>query len=202
MSEHSILPLPPVADHTASPAALALLTRARREMMMVPNLHRMMAHAPPLLETYMDGYARFRRDSGFSPAEQEVAFLSISRENGCGYCVAAHSFLADARSGVPRAVTEAIREDRPVPDVCLGAVDRLVRSLVRTRGRPDPADLRAFVEAGFRETQVLDLVLAVAIKTMSNYTNHLCETEIDGIFRTREWRVFKAAQALKERLTG
>jgi AhpD family alkylhydroperoxidase len=58
-------------------------------------MYAVMANSPGLLETYATGYAAFREASGFTPAEQEVVLLTVSHENGCEYCVAAHSFLAD-----------------------------------------------------------------------------------------------------------
>jgi uncharacterized peroxidase-related enzyme len=196
------LSLPPVTDGAAAPAAAALFGRARRELMMVPNMYRRMAHLPALLETYMDGYARFRRDGGFTPAEQEVVLLAISRENGCAYCLAAHSFVADTRAGVPRAVTDAIRNDTEIPDARFGRLAAFTTTMVRSRGRPGEKDLEEFLVAGFTERHVLSLILAIAVKTISNYTNHVCDTEVDGIFKTREWGVFKAAQRLRERLRG
>jgi hypothetical protein len=60
------------------------------------------------------------------------------------------------------------------------------------RGRPDADVVRAFLSAGYSERQLLDLVLAVALKTISNYTNHLFETPVDAMFKAREWSAFKA----------
>ena len=68
------------------------------------------------LETYLDGYNRFRKHSGFTAAEQEVVFLTLSRGNGCDYCMAAHSVIADQMSRVPAPVTEAIRTIRRILD--------------------------------------------------------------------------------------
>jgi AhpD family alkylhydroperoxidase len=70
-------------------------------------MYAVMANSPGLLETCMDGYDRFREDSGLAPAGQEVVFLTISRTNGCEYCVAAHSLIAGQLSKVPPVVTEA-----------------------------------------------------------------------------------------------
>lgn len=85
-------------------------------------MHAAMVNSPGLLETSMDGYGRFRRDSGFSPAEQEVVFLTMSRFNGCEYCMAAHRLIADQMSKVPPAVTDAIRTGRSVRDPMLSAL--------------------------------------------------------------------------------
>jgi len=40
-----------------------------------------MANEPALFEAYAAGDAALRRECGFSPVEQEVVFLAISREN-------------------------------------------------------------------------------------------------------------------------
>jgi uncharacterized peroxidase-related enzyme len=165
---------------------------------MVPNMYTFMANAPGLLETYMDGYTRFREESGFSPAEQEVVFLAISRENECAYCLAAHSLVADVFSQVPRAVTDAIRDNAPVPDARLAVLAGFARHLVSARGRPGESEARAFLAAGYSEQQILYLILAIAVKTISNYTNHVCDTPVDAAFKVREWGVFKAAQAVVE----
>jgi AhpD family alkylhydroperoxidase len=139
-------------------------------------------------ETYLFGYDRFRKDSGFTPAEQEVVFLTISRENGCHYCVAAHSTLADKSSGVPREVTDAIRDGDPIPDPKLRALSEFTRSLLSKRGFADRADLQRFVAAGYREEQVLEVVLAIAVKTLSNWSNHLFDTPVDPMFGDRAWQ--------------
>ena len=156
-------------------------------MGMIPNMYTRMANSPGAFETYLHGYERFRKDSGFTPAEQEVVLLSISFENGCEYCVAAHSVVADTSSRVPREVTDAIRAGKPVPDAKLRALSELTRAIVSTRGRPLEKDVRAFLAAGYAERQILELVLAVAVKTISNYLNHLFETPVDDAFRSRAW---------------
>lgn len=61
-----------------------------------------MAHAPGALSTYLHGMDWFRKESGFTPAEQEVVLLVISRINDCHYCVAAHSMIAEKVSKVRR----------------------------------------------------------------------------------------------------
>jgi AhpD family alkylhydroperoxidase len=147
-----------------------------------------MANSPALLETYMDGYDRFRNDSGFTPAEQEVVFLTISRNNGCDYCMAAHSLIADKISKVPPPVTEAIREGRAIPDAKLAALSTFTETLLATRGLPSKADVQAFLSAGYEERHVLEIILAIAVKTMSNYSNHLFHTPLDAMFVTREWK--------------
>jgi AhpD family alkylhydroperoxidase len=153
----------------------------------VPNMYNAMAISPGLLKTYMDGYAAFRSKSGFNPAEQEVVFLSISHVNGCEYCMAAHSFLADAVSAVPGEVTKAIRADASVDEVKLGALSTFTKIMVSKRGLPGQADVEAFLSSGYTENHILEIILAISVKTISNYTNHLFHTELDNKFTTHKW---------------
>ena len=180
------LSLPPRDVTDPDPAIAAVLSTAQAKMGFLPNMYRNMANAPGLLETYMAGYDAFRADSGLSPAEQETVFLTISRTNGCDYCVAAHSMLADM-SKVPTEVTEALRDGRPIPDPRLDALATFTTAMVESRGLPTAADLDAFAAAGYSETDVLQVLLAIAVKTISNYSNHLFHTEVDPMFAGRAW---------------
>ncbi len=177
----------PITPATAEGRAAEMLDLAMKQVGFIPNMYANMANSPGLLDTYLTGYAQFRADSGFSPAEQEVVFLTISRENGCGYCVAAHSFIADAMSGVPAAVTDAIRDGGEIPDAKLQALAAFTRTMLRSRGLPSRAEVRAFLDAGYEERQILEIILAIAVKTLSNYANHVFHTEVDDMFAGRSW---------------
>ncbi|MDD4882019.1 MAG: carboxymuconolactone decarboxylase family protein [Gallionellaceae bacterium] len=181
------LNLPGVNPDQAEPLAMARMEEAMKKLGFIPNMYGVMANSPGLLDTYIHGYDRFRELSGFSPVEQEVVLLAISRENGCTYCVAAHSFIADKMSGVPAEVTNAIRDGAAIPDAKLAALHDFTRTLVKKRGLPGKADVLAFLAAGYSERQILEIVLAIAVKTLSNYANHLFHTPLDGLFAERAW---------------
>jgi uncharacterized peroxidase-related enzyme len=177
------------AQHLSSESAQirSVLEQAKQQVGFIPNMYARMVNSPGLLETYLFGYARFRTESGFTPAEQEVVFLTISRENGCHYCIAAHSTLADAVSGVPVGVTDAIRDGAPIPDPRLRALSEFTRVLLTKRGRPDRHDVVPFLAAGYTERQILEIVLAISVKTLSNWANHLFDTPVDDMFARRAW---------------
>lgn len=172
---------------TALPEARAILEKAKAQVGFIPNMYAGMVNSPALLETYLDGYSRFRNATGFSALEQEVIFLTISCVNGCEYCVAAHSFIADKKSGVPAEVTDAIRAGNPVGDARLGALVRFTRTLVESRGWPTNAEAAAFLEAGYTEQNILEIILAISVKTISNYANHILHTPLDPMFAGRVW---------------
>lgn len=184
---YRIKELAPLTIETASGKAKGLLESAKRQMGFVPKMYGAMANEPALFEAYSSTYAAFRQECGFTPVEQEVIFLMISRWNACHYCMAAHSFVADKMSKVPVDVTDAIRDGRPVADGKLRALAGFVETMLETRGRPTDADARAFFAAGYSEKNILGVILAISVKTISNYTNHVFHTPVDDVFAPRIW---------------
>lgn len=188
MSPNYRLTLAPRTTSDAEPRAKAGLESAQKQLGFIPNMYAYMANSPILLDSYLYTYALFRQQSGFSPVEQEVVFLTISRENSCHYCVAAHSFVADVMSKVPAEVTNAIRDSLAIPDARLQALSTFTKTLLDTRGHPSQEDVVTFLAAGYRETHVLSIVQAISVKTLSNYANHLFATPLEDLFKPREWR--------------
>lgn len=171
-----------VEHATAQGPQKEMLGSAQKQVGFIPNMYANMVNAPAVLSTYLHGYGLFRGESGFAPAEQEVVFLAVSQANGCTYCAAAHSMIADKVSGVPAPVLGAIRQGHPIPDAKFAALYALTQELVRTNGRPSQEKVDGFLAAGYQEKHILYIVLAVAVKVLSNYTNHAFGTEVDDRF--------------------
>jgi len=175
-----------ILDETTAPeAARPLLAAAREKYGFVPNLLGTMAHAPALLEAYMTLNGLFEKTS-LSPTERQVVLLAISAVNGCRYCVAAHSTIAQMQH-VEEAVVEAIRQGEPIGDPKLQALRRFAEELTTTRGWPDEATTRAFKEAGYTDAQALEVILGTGMKALSNYTNHQAQTPLDPAFEPKAW---------------
>ena len=187
MSSHYKLSLTTKTLENVDPKAQPVLEQVKASMGMIPNMYGDMANSPAMLQTYAQGYSLFREESGFTPAEQEVVFLTISRENECHYCMAAHSFVADNLSKVPPEVTNAIRDDQPITDSKLAALATFSRTMFVTRGHPSKTDVASFLLAGYSEAHILSVILALAVKTISNYSNHVFDTSLDSAFAGRTW---------------
>lgn len=98
-----------------------------------------------------------------------------------------HRFELHDPETAPEA-SRAIREERPVPEPRLATLSTFARQLVERRGRLDEDEVGRFLDAGFDAAQVLEVVAALAMKTLSNYTNHLTETPpLDLAFRETAW---------------
>lgn len=162
------------------------MEKAQKENGMIPNMYKNMVNLPGLQDTYDTGYAHFRKNSSFSPVEQEVILVTISMENNCGYCAAAHGYLADNVSGVPKEVTNAIREGKEIPDKKLKALSEFCKIMSKSRGNPTPEEAAVFLDAGYTKKHILGIILALSVKTISNYSNHIFDTEIDQVFSSRK----------------
>ena len=87
----------------------------------------------------------------------------------------------------PVAVIGALRENQPVADSRIQALRSFVQNVVQSRGKVGDRAVDAFLAAGFTQRNVLEVVLIVATKTISNYTNHLTHTPNDAFMANTTW---------------
>jgi AhpD family alkylhydroperoxidase len=170
---------------TAPKAAQEILAAAKKGLGFLPNLFAVMAEAPALVKAYAT-LSRIFDETSFSATERQVVLLTVSYVNDCEYCIAAHSVIAGMQK-VPDQVVQAIRQGRPIADRKLEALRRLTAAVVGARGWPSEEDLGAFLSAGYGKQQVLEVVLGVGMKTLSNYTNHIAGTPLDHAFAGAAW---------------
>jgi len=187
MSQDPLFSFKMVTLENANSKAKPILEKAAKRIGKLPNIYGMMANSPKLLETYTQGDSAFRSESLFNSAEKEIVYLTISKENACHYCVAVHSTLADTMSKVPPAVTDAIRNGKEVPDEKYAVLNKFTCAMVVSRGQPSNQEVEQFLSAGYSELHILDIIHAIAIKTISNYSNHMFQTPVDKIFQPRVW---------------
>ena len=152
---------------------------------MLPNLHAVMAEAPGLLEGYKRLHTLFENAS-FNAEELTVVWQSINVEHNCTYCVPAHTGIAHMMSVDP-ALTEALRNRAPMPTEKLQVLHETTLAMVRNRGILSDEDTAKFYAAGYGQRQLLEIVLGLAQKVMSNYTNHLAATPVDDAFQQFVW---------------
>lgn len=173
-------------DETTAPErSKALLAESKAQFGMIPNLHAVMAESPGLLEAYKLVGNLFQK-SGFDKNELTVVWQTINVENACHYCVPAHTSIANSM-GVDSAITDALRNETPLPNARLEALRNFTLSVVRDRGVVDNEDVKAFLDAGYTKEHMLSVILGYAQKVMSNYTNHFADTAIDKPFKRFEW---------------
>lgn len=172
------------SDQNAPADSKKPLAEAKDAYGFIPNLLGVIAASPQALEGYRSLIDLFMKSS-LSAVEKNVVFLTVARENECGYCKAAHATIADMQKVDPE-ITDAVLRGGQLKDERLEALRKFAAEVTATRGWPEANTIEAFAAAGFDQTNVLDVILGVAAKTLSNYVNHIAETPVDEAFKQRK----------------
>ncbi len=167
--------IPSIADAPA--AAQPLLEGAKKQLGSVPNLFRVIANSPAALEGYFGLNGALAKGNLDAKTRERIA-LAVAEFNGCGYCLAAHTFIGKKVAGLDDAEITANRNGTS-NDPKAGAAVRFALSVVRERGHVADAEVAAVRHAGFDDAQIVEIVLHVALNTLTNYVNEVAKTEVD-----------------------
>ena len=173
------------SPETAPEPSKPFLERTKKSFGMIPNLEGVMAVAPELLQSYVNLEEAFDQTS-LTPVERQVVFQTANFENTCDYCVPWHTLLSE-QAGMSQEDIQALRDDTPLSNNKLEALRTFARSLIVQRGKISTASLEEFFSAGFTEKQALEVILGIATKVMSNYTNSIAGTPLDKAVKDKVW---------------
>lgn len=169
-----------IVDPSKAPASVrSTLESMRKQFQFVPNLARVMAASPALINGYWALQQQLREHGQLSQAELNVVQMTIAVENRCRYCTAGHTMAGRMFFKTPEEVLAALRKNGPLPDAKLSALQRFAKAVYQSRGRVTDESMAAFFKAGYTRGQALDVVACVAAKVMTNYTNQLAGTPLD-----------------------
>jgi uncharacterized peroxidase-related enzyme len=162
-----------------------ILTKLKSEVGFVPNLAAAMAESPSLLEAFTTLRAINGRSS-FTPVERETIALAVSFDNNCTYCMAAHSTFAKM-NGISDEALNSLRSGNSPADSRLQALSNFTRQIVRKKGYVSEEDIRAFLDSGFTQSQILDVFVVMSMTTLANYAHNVAHTPVDEAFRPQAW---------------
>ena len=172
-------------SQSAPEGARDFIAGVEKKMGFVPSLYGVFAENPAVLNAYT-GLSDQLAKTGLSPLEQQIVTITASVENECHFCVAAHTTIAEGQ-GLDLDVIVAVREDRAISEPKLEALRRFTKKVVIDRGFVSDCDVDTFLRAGYDRAAVLAVILGVALKVISNYTNHVAETPVNEAFQKHAW---------------
>ncbi|MGE0525592.1 MAG: carboxymuconolactone decarboxylase family protein [Bdellovibrionales bacterium] len=175
-----------LTKENAKPESAVLLNEVEKKYGFIPNLMGVLAESSVALKAYLE-LSNLVGQSSFSPEEQQAVLLAVSLENNCDYCVAAHSMVAAKMAGMPINRLDALRKEVALNDTRLDTLIDFTRHIVRSRGFIGEVAVEKFLATGFTKQQLLEVLVCVAMKTLSNYTNHIAETPVDQPFSEFKW---------------
>lgn len=158
-----------------SPANQALFDALKGKLGMVPNLYATLAHSEHALGAYL---ALQSAPSSISGKAREVVNLVVSQVNGCQYCLAAHTVIGGMHGFKPEQIVE-IRKGGVSFDAKLDALAKLVKDVASNRGHADAASLDAFFAAGWTKENLVDVIVTIGDKTVTNYLHAVTQVPVD-----------------------
>ena len=167
-------------ENAPSAATAEELRKSEKAFGFVPNLHKALAASHEALTTYKALHTAFQNTS-FNNTELTVVWQTINTFHGCHYCVPAHTAIAQML-GVDETTIDALYHGETLNDPKLAALQATTREITGARGHLSAETKKAFLEAGYGETQLVEIVLGLSQKVLSNYINHLAETPVDEQF--------------------
>lgn len=170
---------------TAPEKSAEILEKVKAKYGFVPNLMGVLSESPAILKGYL-ALSELVDQTTLTPLERQIALIGASVTNGCDYCVAAHSTISSMQN-LPSDVIQAVRENSPISDAKLETFRKFVQTVTEQRGNVSEEEKAAFLDAGYTKQNILEVILAVGMKTLSNYTNHIAETPLDAAFEPAKW---------------
>lgn len=162
---------------TAPEASKEILAGALKQNGFIPNLYGIMAESPELLKAYRHLADSFNATS-LNQIEKNIVWLAVSNYNACHYCMAIHTSVAKMNQ-LPDDMIEALRNNMPLKNEKLETLRNFAVLLTEKRGWANEEEISKFLKAGYTRKNILELVVGIGQKIISNYVNHITQTEVD-----------------------
>lgn len=158
------------------PKAAQALEGIQKSIGMLPNIHKLMAHSPNVLEGYLAFSGSLSKGS-LSAQDREQIALAVAGFDRCEYCASAHTLLAK-KAGVAEA--EAVENLKGhSSDPRTATLIYFCLSMLKNKGFVTDAEMTALRKAGFSDEEVVEIVAVVCLNIFTNYFNHVAGTEVD-----------------------
>ncbi len=158
-----------------NPTNQAIFDNLQEKVGFVPNLYATYAHSNNALKNYLDFS---NAEQSLNAKQKEVINLAVSQANACTYCLSAHTAIAGMNGFSAEQIIE-LRQGKASFDSKLDALARLARNMTENRGATSPEVVNNFFEAGWSKENLIDAIVVVGAKTISNYVHSTTQVPID-----------------------
>jgi uncharacterized peroxidase-related enzyme len=177
-SEFTMSRISMIQPDQASGAAAEIFSKIKKAVGKVPNAYLTIGtHNPEALGLLLSADDIVSRGT-LSKQDHEAINLAVSEAVGCDYCVAAHTAIGKM-VGLSVEATRQIRSGQPTGDSKRDALVHFVRNLVLTHGTVSAEEFAAILDAGYTQSELVDISLAVSAITFTNAINRISDTTLD-----------------------
>lgn len=153
----------------------AIFDNLQKGLGMVPNLYAYFTKSETALGDYL---TLQNRKTSLKAKEREVINLVVSQVNSCDYCLAAHTLIGKMNGFTDEQILE-LRTGEASFDNKLDALAKFTKDIAINRGKPSAAATEALFEAGYTETNLVDIIIVIGDKTISNFIHGTAQFAVD-----------------------
>lgn len=153
----------------------AIFTNLEKGLGFVPNIYATLALSENALGSYL---ALQGAKTSLKAKEKEVVNLVVSQVNGCEYCLAAHTALGKMNGFTDEEILD-IRAVEVIFDAKVKALSEITYDIAANKGHIKQANLENFYDAGYTQENLVDLVVLVGDKIVTNYLHALTKVPVD-----------------------
>ena len=168
--------LPAIQTEAATGKAKELLEAVQAKLKITPNMTRVMANSPAVLEAYLQFSGALAGGVLDAKLREQLA-LEVGEQNSCQYCVSAHSAIGKM-AGLTDSEIESARNAESASPRNAAAL-KFARAIVNTKGNVSDSDLAALRSAGFAAAEIAEIIAHVALNIFTNYFNTAAAVEVD-----------------------
>jgi uncharacterized peroxidase-related enzyme len=165
-----------IQPETATGRAKQLLDAVQAKLKITPNMVRVMANSPAVLEAYLSFSGALAGGALPAKLREEIA-LEVGEQNACQYCVSAHTAIGKM-TGLSDFEIEAARDAKSGSSKNAAAL-KFAREIVSKKGLTNDADLQAVRTGGFTDGEIAEIIGHVALNIFTNYFNNVTQVEVD-----------------------
>jgi uncharacterized peroxidase-related enzyme len=164
-------------DPASAPGKTAeLLQAVKNKLGLIPNMTRVMANSPAVLQAYLSFSAALA--SGKLPAKlRERIALVTAEHNSCAYCLSAHTAIGKTLGLSPSELASA--RDAASEDARAAAALRFARAVLIRQGDVTEDELGAVRAAGYTDEEIAEIIAEVSLNVLTNFFNRAAGVEID-----------------------
>ena len=153
-----------------------LLETIQKQFGMVPNFMKVFANSPATLAGFLGLNSNLQRGELDAGTRERIA-LALAEENGCQYCVSAHTALGK-QAGLDETQMLSARMGGTSEDKSDAAV-KFARAVLDNSGDVTTSELQAVRDAGFSEGEVVEIIGLVGLNTLTNFFAKAARIDID-----------------------
>lgn len=168
--------IPTIEAPEANEKIAPLYEAVQKKLGILPNMVKALGNSSAALQAYL-GISGALGEGRLPAKTREKIALFVAEQNGCHYCLSAHTAIGGLLRIPPSEIESARRGD--ADDGKERAILELAGQILATRGAVTDEILAAALAAGVTNEEVTELVANIAVNVFTNYFNSVAATEID-----------------------